>query len=493
VIAAHGLVLPVLIPIVAACLTLLLDGQRWQRVVLLGTSVLLVAVATWLLGVADGGDYSVYRLGNWPAPVAIVLVLDRLSGVMLLLSAIVGALGAWRASDGTDREAPRFHTLYLLQLAGLNGAFLAGDLFNLFVFFEILLIASYALLVYGSTTPRLRAGVQYAVLNLIGSSLFLVAIGVLYGVAGSLNLADLATRIAAAPASDAALLRSGALLLLVVFALKAAAAPLSFWLPGAYSAAAPAVATLFAMMTKVGVYAIIRTGTLLFGNEAGAVAGVYAPWLTGAAVATIAVGTLAAFGARSAVRMIAALLVVSVGTMLCAVALFTEQALAAALFYLVHSTIAAAAMFLVAGMLPAPLSSRMATGTLYTVGAIAIAGVPPLAGFLGKALILQATPPDARGLWIWGAVLSSSALGMIALARGGAMLFWEQATVQQRCDGAPTETRSSSGYPVGGALLVIVLLTVFAGSASAYARRTAQQLVTPGGYVQAVLATPGGR
>jgi len=492
-IAAHALMLPVVTPIVAACLTLLRNGQRWQRGVLIGTSVFLVAVATWLLIIADGDAYHVYRLGDWPVPVGIVLVLDRLSAVMLLLSAIVGVLSAWQASDGTDRAAPHFHSLFLLQLAGLNGAFLAGDLFNLFVFFELLLIASYALLVYGSTTPRLRAGMHYVVLNLTGSSLFLVAIGVLYGVTGSLNLADLAARIAAAPAADAALLRSGALLLLVVFALKAAAAPLCFWLPGAYSAATPAVAALFAIMTKVGVYAIIRTGTLLFGNEAGAVAGVYAPWLTGAAVATIAVGTLAAFGARSAARMVASLLVVSVGTMLCAVALFTEQALAAALFYLVHSTIAAAAMFLVSGMLPAPLSSRLATGTLYTVGAIAIAGVPPLAGFLGKALILQATPPDARGLWIWGAVLSSSALGMIALARGGAMLFWEQATVQQRCDGLPTETRSSSGYPVGGALLVIVLLTVFAGSASAYARRTAQQLVTPGGYVQAVLATPGGR
>ncbi len=491
--AGYALMLPVLTPIVAACVVLLHDGPRWRRGVMLGTSIFLVAVATWLLIIADGGAYRVYRLGDWPVPIGIVLVLDRLSAAMLLLSAIVGVLGAWRASDGTDRAAPHFHTLYLLQLAGLNGAFLAGDLFNLFVFFELLLIASYALVVYGSTTPRLRAGVHYVVLNLAGSSLFLVAIGVLYGVAGSLNLADLAVRIAAAPASDTALLRSGALLLLVVFALKAAAAPLSFWLPGAYTAAAPAVAALFAIMTKVGVYAIIRTGTLLFGSEAGAVANVYAPWLTGAAVATIAVGALAAFGATSVVRMVAALLVVSVGTMLCAVALFTEQALAAALFYLVHSTLAAAAMFLVAGMVPTRESTRVTTGTLFTIGALAIAGVPPLAGFLGKALILQATPPDARGLWIWSAVLGSSALAVIALARVGMASFWEVATVQELHDEAPIRTRPSSGYPAGGALLVIILLTVFAGPAGDYSRRTAQQLVTENGYVQAVLSTQGGR
>jgi len=492
---AHLLLLPVLLPVLSGCLALLHDGLRWRRAMLLGTAVLLVVVAGWLLIAADRGTYGIYRLGDWPVPVAIVLVLDRLSAAMLLLTAVIGVLGAWRATDGTDRVAPHFHTLYLLQVAGLNGAFLAGDLFNLFVFFELLLIASYALLVYGATTPRLKAGVQYVVLNVTGSSVFLVAIGVLYGVAGSLNFADLAARIAVAPEADAALLRSGALLLLVVFALKAAAAPLSFWLPGAYAATTPAVATLFAMMTKVGVYAIIRTGTLLFGSDAGVVSGVYAPWLTGAAVATILVGTLAAFGATSTARMVSALLVVSVGTMLCAVALFTERALAAALFYLVHSTLAAAAMFLVAGIVPAPASARMATGALYTIGAIAIAGVPPLAGFLGKALILQATPPDARGLWVWSVVLLSSALAVVALARGGVTLFWEQATVSPS-DNAPAPAptpRQPSGYPAGGALLAVVLLSIFAGPAGAYAQRTAHQLLMSGGYVQAVLSTPGGR
>src|SRR5690606_2213561 len=233
-----------------------------------------------------------YRLGDWPAPFGIVLVLDRLSALMLVLTAAVALFSLLHAVQGQDRAGPLYHPLFQLQLVGLNGAFLTGDLFNLFVFFEILLIASYCLLVHGSTAPRLRAGVHYVVLNLAGSSLFLIAVGTLYGVTGTLNMADMAQKVALLGAPDAALVRSAALLLLVVFALKAALVPLYFWLPAAYSAASAPVAALFAIMTKVGVYSIVRVYTLIFGSGGGVAAEVATPWLLPLALLTVVLGMI---------------------------------------------------------------------------------------------------------------------------------------------------------------------------------------------------------
>ena len=493
------LVLPVLLPLAAACLSLLTSSIRWRRTLMLGTTLLLVALSGWLLPMADLGQVLVYRLGNWPVPVAIVLCLDRLSALLLLLTAIVATGSAWAAVRGDDQHGPHFHAALLLLIAGVNGAFLTGDVFNLFVSFELLLIASYGLLVFGGTPARVRSGVQYVVLNLVGSSIFLVGIGMLYSVTGTLNLAELSQRVALLDAPSAAFARSGALLLLVVFALKAALVPFSFWLPAAYSAASPPVAALFAILTKVGVYAIVRMSTMVVGTDAAHRANLYGEWLWPMAVATVAFGALAAIGTRSVRRLQSALLIVSVGTMLASMAHGSEAGLSAGLFYLVHSTIAAAAMFLIAGLSEQRDAPRRWTSVLFFVGALSVAGLPPLSGFLGKVLMLQAFPADSRLPVMWAVVLGSSLLAVIALSRRGAALFWGAADVPETSTlPRPPEQRLVprallSRVPPTALLLVLAAVTIGAGALSDFTQRTAQQLLAPGQLRSQIPDAPGGR
>ena len=489
------LAMPIVIPLVAAFVTLWLHSRpaAWQRAVSVGATLALLGVAVALLVMADRGAHTVYRLGDWPVPVAIVLVLDRLGALMVLLTAVVGVFSVWHAAHGTDEEGAHYHSLFQLQLAGLCGAFLAGDLFNLFVFFEILLIASYCLLVHGGMTARLRSGVHYVVLNLVGSSLFLVAIGALYGLTGTLNLAHLAERVALLGAGDAGLARSAALLLLVVFALKAALAPLHLWLPDAYAAASPPVAAIFALMTKVGVYAIVRISTLVFGPEAGIAADAVTPWLLPAALVTIAVGALGVAGASGVRRLQGYLLIVSVGTMLAAAGAATSAGVGAALFYLAHSTIATAAMFLVAGAALERGEDSPGAGALFFIAAVALAGAPPFAGFIGKTLILQSAIDGTGAIWLWALVLTSSAVAVVALSRAGMALFWGGAPPAESPRRDRDATRRHPLLPAAGLLSVVVALTVLAGPASAYAGRAADQLMRPAEYVRAVLDTQGGR
>ncbi|MDX9768130.1 MAG: proton-conducting transporter membrane subunit, partial [Ectothiorhodospiraceae bacterium] len=278
---SHWIILPILLPLAAAVLLLAGTplGLSFKRRVGLAATVLMLPVALKLLAIASGGDVQVYALGDWPAPVGIVLMLDRLSAMMLVLTSVLALASLLYAVSGSDALGRNFHALFQLQLMGINGAFLTGDIFNLFVFFEILLLASYGLLMHGGGAPRARAGLAYVVLNLVGSSVFLVGLGLLYGTLGTLNMADMALQVRLAPADDIPLIRTAATLLLVVFGLKAAMLPLFFWLPRAYGAASAPVAALFAIMTKVGIYAIVRTYNLGFSPEAEALAGITEPWL----------------------------------------------------------------------------------------------------------------------------------------------------------------------------------------------------------------------
>ena len=256
----HALILPILLPaVVGAVLVIAARYDRvLARVLSLASMVLMLAIALGLFVLASDGSVRTYALGAWPAPFGIVLVLDRLAALMLLLGAVLGLGVLLYASNGWDQRGKHFHPLYQFQLMGINGAFLTGDFFNLFVFFEILLIASYGLMVHGGGGLRVKAGVQYVVTNLVGSSVFLIAVGMIYSVTGTLNMADLARIVPQVPAADQALLQTGAVLLLLVFAVKAALVPLHFWLPGTYANAPGPVAALFAIMTKVGAYSIIR-------------------------------------------------------------------------------------------------------------------------------------------------------------------------------------------------------------------------------------------
>jgi multicomponent K+:H+ antiporter subunit D len=507
---SHWIVLPVVLPLFAAALSLLLERARpaWVAPLSLLSALASLALALRLLLQADDGAVQPYLLGNWPAPFGIALALDRLSALMLLLSALVALAALVYALAGDAGRGPHFHTLFQFQLMGLNGAFLTADLFNLFVFFEVLLAASYGLLLHGDGAgrrARLRAALHYVTFNLAGSALFLVAAALLYGLAGTLNLADLAQRLPRLGAESAALAQAAALLLLVVFAVKAALLPLYFWLPQTYGAATAPVAASFAIMTKVGVYAILRTTTLLFGADGGAVARVATPALPILALATL---VLAAVGALAATRLrslVAYLVVGSAGTLLLAVGLATPASVAAGLFYLVGSTLAAAAWFLLADRIGAarggsdvlrPIALRAGwapLGVAFVVAAVAMAGLPPLAGFVGKLLLLRSALDTPLAAWVFAAVLGSSLALLVALARAGSVLFWAgqdaPAPAAHRASepAAALAARPAHGLAIAALLAGVLAAAGGAGWLSDYTAATAAQLFERQGYVTAVL------
>ena len=501
----HALILPILLPaVVGAVLVIAARYDRvLARVLSLASMVLMLAIALGLFVLASDGSVRTYALGAWPAPFGIVLALDRLAALMLLLGAVLGLGVLLYASNGWDQRGKHFHPLYQFQLMGINGAFLTGDFFNLFVFFEILLIASYGLMVHGGGGLRVKAGVQYVVTNLVGSSVFLIAVGMIYSVTGTLNMADLARIVPQVPAADQALLQTGAVLLLLVFAVKAALVPLHFWLPGTYANAPGPVAALFAIMTKVGAYSIIRLYVLAFGADAGEAAWLVAPWLLPAALVTLALGMTGVLAARSLGQMASFAVIGSMGLLLSTVAVFTEQATSAALYYLIHSTLAAGALFLIVDLVAERrgllrdrlvLAPRIAQGgliaSLFFVAAIAITGMPPLSGFVGKLLVLDAVRASAHATWLWTLILSTSLIAIVGFSRGGSMLFWKPHALPA----APAAARRPEALPfvaVGGLLACLALLTVFAGPVHAWLELTAAQLYAPAGYIEAVLGTAG--
>src|SRR5690554_4214799 len=434
----HWLLVPVLLPLI--CGALLMTSSRSPlglvRSISAVSVVLLLLCAVYLLMTASNGQIQVYALGNWSAPFGIVLLLDRLSALMLLVTAVLAVFVTFYALRGDDLRGSYFHALLQFQLAGINGAFLTGDLFNLFVFFEILLIASYALLLHGLGAARIRAALHYVILNLIGSGLFLIAAGLFYGVAGTLNMVDLARFVAQAEGDQLFLLEVAGALLILVFGLKAAFLPLHFWLPRAYASATAPVAALFAIMTKIGLYAILRFSTLVFGAEAGAASGLGTGILWLLALLTVVLSILGAFAANTLTSLLAYLVLVSVGTLLAGIAIGTEEAITAILYYLLHSTWIIAGLFLLADIIakqrgdlatglkvgPQLLNPHLLGGTFF-VAAIAVAGLPPFSGFFGKVLLLQSVSGSAA--WqLWPVILISGLVGVVGLSRAGSMIFW---------------------------------------------------------------------
>lgn len=434
----HLPILPILIPMIGAIITMLpwlanrLRLTRWVSMLTLLTLLALVATLAWQ------PQTMVYQVGNWEAPFGISLVADKVASYMLLVTVLLAIPAMLYSFAGIDQRGSFFHPLFLFQIMGINGAFLTGDLFNLFVFFEVLLIASYALLIHAGGKAKTQAAIHYVVLNLVGSSCFLIGLGLIYASSGTLNMADLALKVSAIKGDQAILLQAGALMLFLVFALKAAALPLHFWLPNTYAAASAPVAALFAIMTKVGLYAIWRVFIGIFGAQAGELANFITPWIWPAAVLTMLVAIIGTFAAYSLRRLAGQLVIASVATLLFAIALNNAQATAAGLYYLAHSTFVSAALFLIADMISAqrgkaddrfvasrPVLHSRLLGGLFFVIAIALIGMPPLAGFIGKYAIMQAATQVSEMVWLYPLLLLASLATLIALSRAGSVIFWK--------------------------------------------------------------------
>jgi len=505
VLSDHIVIAPLLVPLLAGILLVLMRGSATllrRNLSMLGVQALFAVSLMLLLQVLDG-QLLVYQLGAWPAPFGIVLVADRLSAMMVLLTSVLAFLVMLHAIHGSDRKGRQFHVLFQFQLFGLNGAFLTGDLFNLFVFFEVLLIASYGLLLHGGGAGRSRAGLHYVVINLVGSALFLFAVGTLYGVLGTLNMADLSLRIVALPENDRELVRAGGLLLMLVFALKAALAPLHLWLPSAYASAGPAAAALFAIMTKVGAYAIVRVYTLVLAPGAEGLAELVPSLLLGLGLVTIVVGTVGVLASRGLALMVAYLVLVSSGTLLSAFGIGGVEAMTAGLYYLLHSTLVAAALFLLTDNVadtrgrfrdrlePGPLlPAANLLGGLFLVLAVAVVGLPPLSGFIGKVLILQAGLTNAWMPWILAVVLITSLLTLTAVVRAGSTLFFKTESKA----GAAKLPDMAFLVPVIVFAVLIMGLVIYAGPIYDFVRATAEQLADPASYIEAVLGdAPGSR
>ncbi len=485
---SHLPLLPIIIPLLGG-IFLLLPGfnHSFSRLRIAATAIsllLLTASASLLWYVHNHGALG-YALGNWESPFGISLYIDRLSALLSLLTSFLLISTQLFSFGGEDKQGQYFHPLLLFQTMGIQGAFLTGDIFNLFVFFEVLLIASYALLIHGGGKQKTLANVHYVSLNLAGSALFLFALGILYGTFGSLNMADMQAKAANLPEDLIILAKSGALLLVVVFGLKSAMLPLHFWLPKAYAAAPASVAALFAIMTKVGIYSLWRVHNGIFGDSAGALANIAAPWILVFASLTVIAGIIATLSSQSLRTLTANLVIISVGSLLLMVGTNTAQATSAGLYYLLHSTLACAAMFLLAGVIikqrgkaedrfvsSRPLNQSALLSLLFFIIAVALIGMPPLSGFIGKALMLKAALQANEALLVWPLILVASLASMLLLSRAGSTLFW-------RTKGDKTSTSTIHCFELTGIFLLLIGilgLVFFAYAFTEYTDATGKQL-----------------
>jgi len=502
--------LPVLLPLISGILILLAraKGIALQRKLSLLAVLVLMLVNLNALQTAMQLAPQVYALGNWAAPFGIVLVLDKLSATLVLLTSILALAALWYAvRQKIDEQGAHFHVLFHIQLFGLNGAFMTGDVFNLFVFFEVLLLASYGLLLHGGGRFKTRAGLHYVALNLVGSTLFLFAVGALYGILGTLNLADMAIKISTLSANDQGVVASAGLLLLVVFGIKAAMFPLYLWLPQAYSNTTAPVAALFAIMTKVGLYAIMRIHGTLFGEQAGDLTAIHIPWVLWLGLVSLLLAALGAMASRNLREQVAYLVLASVATLLIGIGINSMTAISATLFYLIHSTLIAGAMFLLADWIRQgrgeaqdqfisayAMPGAIFVGSLFILAVIAMTGLPPLSGFIGKLLILSSALNHPDFFWILGVILLSGLLMIIAMARSGSLLFYNilpeeqhQTVVKNDSNEVQKNSHLNGAASVIGLLSVAIILVVFAKPFHAFTDGVAMQLYDRNLYQQQVL------
>ena len=514
--SAQLIIAPIVLPLLVAALQLLV-GERRRRTLLalsVASCLALVVVAVLLLVAsashATGEASTVYRIGGWPARFGIVLVLDRLSALMLLLTSVVALAVLPAALGRRQHRGNYFQPLLQFLLMGFNGTFLTGDLFNLFVFFEVLLAASYGLALHGSGARRVGAGLHYIAVNLTASMLFLLGVSLIFGVTGTLNMAVLAQIIPTVPGHTRALLHAGAALLGVAFLVKTAMWPLGFWLPRTYAASTPAVAAMFALMTKVGIYVLLRLSLLLFGDGAGPASAHFGSTaMLWGGMATVLAGIIGILGARDLGKLAGYNVIASAGTLLGAIGLQHSAVTAGALAYLVVSTLGLAAFFLIAGVLAPPgeeqaddplqlepydsVGGELASDVLFAhedesrvvtaapvavlglclfVCAVLLAGLPPLAGFVAKFAVLAPMlgVAGSGAKMLFALIILAGFCTVIAMGRAGIRIFWVDAEPRF------AHVRSIEVGAIVALLGLCLALTVAARIPLAFLGDTAQQL-----------------
>ncbi len=491
------IILPVLIPLVTGIITLLVRNQRVKRAVTLVGVSLGLAYAIYLLTLVWQQGRVFTAVGNWPPPYGIVLVVDLWSAIMLLLAALMGwvVLLYTFATLDAARERHNFYTLYALMLMGVNGAFLAGDLFNLYVWFEVMLIASFGLMTLGGERGQLEGGLKYVVINLVSSTVFLIAVGLLYGLTGTLNMADLHRVLSAYPPS--AITNALAMLFLVTFGIKAAIFPLFFWLPASYHTPPVAVTALFGgLLTKVGVYAMFRVFPLLFGQEGSFLF----PLLLVIAGLTMIVGVLGAIAQNNVRRILSFHIVSQIGYMIMGLGLYTVAGLAGGIFYVIHHIVVKTALLMIGGgieqlngtgqlkELGGQLRLRPWFALLFLLAALSLAGIPPLSGFFSKlSLLFAAVSSASYGIAVVS--LAVSLLTLFSMSKIWSEVFWKPAPEQLPDVANPA--RPASGWRIALPAAVLVGLTILIGLAAgpvlALATAAAEQLMAPQDYAAFVL------
>lgn len=499
------LVLPILIPLLTGALGLL----AWrhpitQRGVSIVGATAQFVTSLVLLWVVWNDGIQVMRAGGWPAPFGITFVADLFSAIMVVLAGLTGVSVILFSLAGVDRrrEAFGFHPLVHILLMGVSGAFLTGDIFNLYVWFEVLLIASFVLLALGGEQAQLEGAIKYVTMNLVSSAIFLAAVGILYGETGTLNMADLAVQLA--DGERQALTTALAMLFLVAFGIKAAIFPLYFWLPASYHTPPVVISALFAaLLTKVGVYALLRVFTLIFTQDVGLTHTLILV-LSGFTMVTGVLGAIAQIELR---RLFSFLIICEIGFLLMGLGLFTPLAIAGSIYFMIHAIISMSALFLFSGVAARIFRtfSLKQMGGLYAaspmlsivflVPALGLAGMPPMAGFFAKVTLLQAAVAE-ESYAILIIALVVSLLVLVAISRVWAEAFWknppeERVPIIERPQplGVQGKWRLSLLVPV----VVLSALTLILGLAAepvlALATEAGDQLMNPNGYIQAVLGT----